>query len=942
MWVSPQQIDNSCKWEIIISNEYFETLKKIRIPQLKLSKIMTLFKAPTIEPCNSDFQIVMKNQERFVIAIADSLEGISIHWRWIEQNILPLVEHSSKDEDIFLFCQIKFEVLSRLDPSDLEVELQHTFTMLFDIPNEKPIDVFDCSLWKKYNRFGQLFVTKSFLCFNPVSSNDSKFTIPMQDIVTISKATSHFGVSNNAIRILTKQQEFFFASFKKRDRVCELLEQLFQQSLERALEATDLIRVGSPKGSGSYISKLSPQSTNNSNHVSDLEEGEQLDIPPNLIKASEIEVASLTVPKVIKREKSLASNFNSLFRLPSNESLVFEIPCSMLLRSTSFKGKLYISLNFVCFRSHTNRRSEFSVILAFREIQKIVKDKTSVDPNSVFDSDETIILVAKRRRYCFLTGEPEFVFKSIYGLWEERLIEGQIQPDNFNMGIECICAELLNDRRNFSANYAEQQRYQRKLWKAYSDRYGSGSCMLEVNPELRDLIRAGIPDELRGNLWQYFSGAFAKSCTVPNGYYQNLLTRFSMQESTATHEIEKDLGRSFPDHPFYQSEAGIQSLRSVLTAYSWRNEKVGYCQSLNIVCALFLLFMSQQSAFWTLSALCEEIVPDHYTKHLIGSIVDQRVLNQLLSQHLPAVYKHFEVVQVPLGMLAQPWFLCLFIGSLPMETTLNILDCFFYEGSVIIFSVALGILKLLSDLILAQQDAEGVIDIVRDRNNIQSNKLLNAAFKFVEKIPASQLQELRLAHRIQVIREAEDFAKWGKLRELQELTKFSEEELDLLYLRFMSVVGSSGKPALEFPLFCNLCGDIFSFWHDRKDILVAFFAAIKNPQTNLIDFGDLVIALSCIYKGTLAERFEFCFKINSTIENPNLDQGDFYKTLDALIRIETKTDITAIRLNHFVTMVFEKAELKTGGKISLEDAKKEIIDKPLLDELLRMRQTVES
>ena len=74
---------------------------------------------------------------------------------------------------------------------------------------------------------------------------------------------------------------------------------------------------------------------------------------------------------------------------------------------------------------------------------------------------------------------------------------------------------------------------------------------------------------LSGNAWQLWSGSRFKMNQWP-GHYHDLLKYYEGQRSLATMEIEKDLTRSFPDHPFYQTEAGIMALRRVLTAYSWR------------------------------------------------------------------------------------------------------------------------------------------------------------------------------------------------------------------------------------------------------------------------------------------------------------------------------------------------------------------------------------
>jgi hypothetical protein len=73
--------------------------------------------------------------------------------------------------------------------------------------------------------------------------------------------------------------------------------------------------------------------------------------------------------------------------------------------------------------------------------------------------------------------------------------------------------------------------------------------------------------------------------------YTETLAKYSGRESTAIEEIEKDLNRSLPEYPGFQSEEGIGRLRRVLTAYSWTNESVGYCQAMNIVVAALLMYV---------------------------------------------------------------------------------------------------------------------------------------------------------------------------------------------------------------------------------------------------------------------------------------------------------------------------------------------------------------
>lgn len=91
-------------------------------------------------------------------------------------------------------------------------------------------------------------------------------------------------------------------------------------------------------------------------------------------------------------------------------------------------------------------------------------------------------------------------------------------------------------------------------------------------------------------MWELTSGAFFLRLQNPN-LYTETLQKFSGRESLAIDEIEKDLNRSLPEYPGFQSEEGIGRLRRVLTAYSWTNEEVGYCQAMNIVVAALLMYV---------------------------------------------------------------------------------------------------------------------------------------------------------------------------------------------------------------------------------------------------------------------------------------------------------------------------------------------------------------
>lgn len=96
-------------------------------------------------------------------------------------------------------------------------------------------------------------------------------------------------------------------------------------------------------------------------------------------------------------------------------------------------------------------------------------------------------------------------------------------------------------------------------------------------PQCTRLVQVGLPNRLRGEMWETLSGSIFLRYAHP-GYYERILQEYKGTTSTSTEDIEKDLHRSLPEYAGYQSEEGIGALRRVLQAYSFMNPELGYCQ----------------------------------------------------------------------------------------------------------------------------------------------------------------------------------------------------------------------------------------------------------------------------------------------------------------------------------------------------------------------------
>lgn len=222
-------------------------------------------------------------------------------------------------------------------------------------------------------------------------------------------------------------------------------------------------------------------------------------------------------------------------------------------------------------------------------------------------------------------------------------------------------------------------------WDEHFREFGAGVSMFRTC-DIANLVVEGIPDTLRKDIWMTFSGAIHEKHMNP-GLYEDLVEKSMSRPSTTHDEIERDLHRSLPEYQAFQQQEGIDALRRVLQAYALRNPQIGYCQAMNIVTSVFLIFCTEEDAFWMLAVLCENLSPDYYNDKVVGAQIDQGVLNELIRSHLPELHSKLECLDM-IKMISLSWFLTIFISVMPYESALHIVDCFFYDGAKLIFMVS--------------------------------------------------------------------------------------------------------------------------------------------------------------------------------------------------------------------------------------------------------------
>ncbi|GBM56262.1 TBC1 domain family member 2B [Araneus ventricosus] len=234
-----------------------------------------------------------------------------------------------------------------------------------------------------------------------------------------------------------------------------------------------------------------------------------------------------------------------------------------------------------------------------------------------------------------------------------------------------VCRQL---HRHYSTQLRSYERHF-AAWKRYLKKHPNN--VLRPSAELKTLVRGGVPEQLRGRVWSALYRMKVQDLREAKGpkYFENLCSRSSEAEIQENHkrQISLDLLRTMPNNIHFcdRNAEGIQKLQSVLHAFCLHNPKLGYCQGMNFLVGMMLLFVDAEDAFWCLVAIVERYFPSSYfDQNLIGAQADQELLKELLRNKLPKISAHLAALDIELSTVTLNWFLSLFIDSVPIEVSI--------------------------------------------------------------------------------------------------------------------------------------------------------------------------------------------------------------------------------------------------------------------------------
>ncbi|XP_063161026.1 TBC1 domain family member 8 isoform X2 [Candoia aspera] len=856
-------------------------------------------------------ELLSGSEVYWAIAIGATVEEINHHWEWLEQNLLHTLPVFDNKEDIVSFVRGKIKALIAEETSSKLAEQEEDpekfrealvkFETRFNFPEvEKLITYYSCCCWKgKVPRQGWLYLSINHLCFYSFFlGKELKLIIPWVDIQKLER-TSNI-LMTDIIRITTQNKERDFSMFLNIDEAFRIMEQLADVTLRRLLD----------------------------NEIFELDPGLQ---DPTQITKRGLET------------RAQNEYFRAFFRLPKKERLHEIVDCSLW---TPFSrchtvGKLYASDGYICFASKEDGCC--NVLIPLTEIASIEKmEDTSLLPNPI------IISVKSKTAFQFieLKERDALVENLCLRLKQVKannlVLQNALKSKDTNSHVIHADCELgsfgiasqsngksENDRNSRHMPNAEalssafhpsgmdgldfrmsREQIKERLWNDHFAEYGRTVCMFRTE-KIRKLVAMGIPESLRGKLWLLFSDAVTDLYSHP-GYYENLVEMSMGTYCIATEEIERDLHRSLPEHPAFQSETGIAALRRVLTAYAHRNPKIGYCQSMNILTSVLLLYAKEEEAFWLLVSVCERMLPDYFNHRVIGAQVDQSVFEELIRERLPELAEHFKDLST-LASVSLSWFLTLFLSIMPLESAVNVVDCFFFDGIKAIFQFGLAVLEANAvELCSSKDDGHALMILSRFLDHVKNEEsplpLIGNQHAFfsddMEPCPITeiadiirdsyekfgdhsveQIEHMRYKHRIRVLQSHEETTKQNVLRVVIPDVSIVPEDLEELYDLFKkqhliscywewnsAVVIQRHDPSrpyaeqyrIDSQQFTNLyklvspwtCGEHIQVLAERT------FRLLDENMDHLIEFKAFVSCLDIMYNGEMNEKIKLLYRLH--------------------------------------------------------------------------------
>lgn len=308
--------------------------------------------------------------------------------------------------------------------------------------------------------------------------------------------------------------------------------------------------------------------------------------------------------------------------------------------------------------------------------------------------------------------------------------------------------DSLHTLKDFELRYTPKMERQAQRWaNIVPVAKGDLAVLPPPSKKIKSALRKGLPRDLRDKAWFFYSGAQASQDAEPKRYVELVNLAKKHPNYPLEMQIDSDVSHTFSNNRRFRSLKitnpfidilnaedclAQASLRRILLAIAHAFPHVSYTNGLNSIgAALLLVTENEQQSFWIMYRILSALLPESYYADMnLGCNVDQDVLGALIAWKLPSVFRKLQTLEISLHLVTASWFTHLFVDQLPFESLLRVWDSFLFEGSKVLFRIALALFKINQEALLQITSPLELASFVRKmpKNQIDTIELMETAF----------------------------------------------------------------------------------------------------------------------------------------------------------------------------------------------------------------------
>lgn len=387
------------------------------------------------------------------------------------------------------------------------------------------------------------------------------------------------------------------------------------------------------------------------------------------------------------------------------------------------------------------------------------------------------------------------------------------------------------------------------------------------------------------------------------------------------------------------------TMKNVLKAIIVRYPQMGYCQGMNYIITFLLCFSFEETAFWLFCHIIENILPPMFFQKsekgtgLIGILAEKFVLSSFIqnSKDIDQDYKQLAIDFLDLKV--SQWLLSLFANILSLETTLYIWNKMlihnnFGEMERIILIMIKEMWPIYCEYMQRNYDTfllnevvarEMSVEIIERNNNlILDNNIRNQYYiQYFKQFAEKWHKNDNLIH-----------------KQLEKITYFSKQEIQLLQTEFLKLLHQKDKQKLKQPEIKGITKDDFvsimslifksptlqsksMINPENNDDFNKIFDVFDDDKSGSLDFREFLCGMSLLMRGKIPEKIELCFYLFDKENKGYLTQIEVDSMINTLLR-SIKITFPKEKLNFFEEseILFKErmiVNLKNKEKICISD-----------------------